>query len=74
MLSAVKVNRNVGCCRWGQTGSVRAEIGEMFSVRLLCIQTLHKIHMGLLVVQSVLKGSGCHVDVEGLQVMPFILC
>lgn len=24
----------------------------MFSVRLLCIQTLHKIHMGLLVVQS----------------------
>lgn len=30
----------------------------MFSVRLLCIQTLHKIHMGLLVVQSAPEEGG----------------
>lgn len=34
-----------------------AEIGGMFSVRLLCIQTLHKIHMGLLVVVSEGRGG-----------------
>ncbi len=56
MLSEVKANRRVGCCRWGLAGSVKAEIGETFSVRLLCIQALHKIHMGPLVVQAALKG------------------
>lgn len=54
-------NRHVGCCRWGPSTSVRADIREMLSVGLLCIQTLDIIHAGLLVVQPYTEGRGVKI-------------
>lgn len=54
-------SRHVCCCRWGPAKSVRADIREMLSVGLLCIQTLHIIHAGLLVVQPYAEGRGVKI-------------
>lgn len=67
-------NRHVGCCRWGLATSVRADIREMLSVGLLCIQTLHIIHAGLLVVQPYTEGRGVKILRGFFALIRWMLC
>lgn len=46
----------------------------LFSVRLLCIQALHKIHVGLLVVQLALKWGGVKIWRASSGAITWMLC